>query len=222
MAESARKIASYADLCALPAPLVGEIVDGELVAQPRPALRHAHAASSLGGDLFSPFQRGRGGPGGWVFLFEPELHFATDVVVPDLAGWRAARALDLAAPWTALAPDWLCEVLSDGTRTLDRVRKLPLYARAGVGHVWLLDPGARSSATGGRMAGGCSSRRSERTTGCAPSPSTRSSSSSRGYGVRQADTSHCPTTLQRCPGLQAGDQKDSVGFFGHTFTCRAA
>ncbi|MBI4952535.1 MAG: Uma2 family endonuclease [Myxococcales bacterium] len=154
MAEPARKIPSYADLCAVPAPLVAEIVDGELVAQPRPALRHAHAASSLGGDLFSPFQRGRGGPGGWVFLFEPELHLGADVLVPDLAGWRADRAPDLAAPWTALAPDWLCEVLSDSTRTLDRVRKLPLYARAGVGHVWLLDPGARSLECYRRQEGG--------------------------------------------------------------------
>jgi Uma2 family endonuclease len=39
-----------------------------------------------------------------------------------------------------LAPDWLCEVLSPSTETIDRRKKLAVYARAGVGHVWLVNP----------------------------------------------------------------------------------
>ena len=44
------------------------------------------------------------------------------------------------APWLDLAPDWVCEVLSPSTARIDRGRKLRIYAEAGVGHLWLLDP----------------------------------------------------------------------------------
>ena len=140
MADPARKRATYDDLLAVPDHLVAEILDGELVTMPRPALRHASVSSSLGVDLGSPFQRGRGGPGGWVFLDEPELHLGEDVLVPDLAGWRRERAPAIEAAFATAPPDWLCEVLSESTRRTDRMCKLPIYARAGVGHVWLVDP----------------------------------------------------------------------------------
>lgn len=78
--------ALYEDLTALPPHVVGEIVDGELYVSPRPASPHAHARSVLGADLGGPFDRGRGGPGGWILLDEPELHLGPDVMVPDLAG----------------------------------------------------------------------------------------------------------------------------------------
>ncbi len=39
-----------------------------------------------------------------------------------------------------LAPDWVCEVLSPSTAAMDRADKLPIYARAGVEHAWLVDP----------------------------------------------------------------------------------
>ena len=136
-----KKPATYADLEALPPHVVGEIVAGELYASPRPASRHAVVSSCLGGELIGPFGRGRGGPGGWILLDEPELHLAEDVLVPDLAGWRRERmpqVPDVAA--FTLAPDWVCEVLSPSTRTLDRKAKLPVYAREGVPHVWLMDP----------------------------------------------------------------------------------
>jgi Uma2 family endonuclease len=40
----------------------------------------------------------------------------------------------------ALAPDWICEVLSPSTAASDRAEKMPLYAAHGVGHLWLLEP----------------------------------------------------------------------------------
>jgi Uma2 family endonuclease len=145
---SRHKRASYDDLLALPPDRVGEIVDGVLYTQARPATRHARAASVLGGELEPPFGRGRGGgPGGWILLDEPELHLGRepDVLVPDLAGWRRARMPELPdAPYLTLPPDWACEVLSDSTRALDRSKKLPVYARERVGHVWLVDPSART------------------------------------------------------------------------------
>lgn len=125
----------------VPSNLVAEIIDGALVTQPRPASRHALAASVLGGDLGPPFHRGKGGPGGWILLDEPELHLHGDIVVPDLAGWRRERmpVMPDAAAFE-LAPDWVCEVLSPSTAATDRVQKMRIYAREGVGYAWLVDP----------------------------------------------------------------------------------
>src|SRR5437016_14546809 len=86
-----RSPATYEDLIQVPDHLVAEIVDGELYASPRPAPRHADASSGLNGALRGPFDRGRGGPGGWRILDEPELHIGPDVLVPDLAGWTRER-----------------------------------------------------------------------------------------------------------------------------------
>ena len=138
-----RERATYADLEALPEHVVGELINGELYASPRPAMPHAVTSSVLGAKLNGAFHRG--GPGGWVLLDEPELHLGQDVLVPDLAGWRRERMPR--APRTAactLAPDWVCEVLSPSTSRLDRTAKLPVYAREGVRHVWFVDPEART------------------------------------------------------------------------------
>ena len=121
---------------------MGEIVNGRLIASPRPAVRYANASSVLGGLLMGPFRFGVGGPGGWVILDEPELHLGDDVLVPDLAGWRRERMPRLPKREAALglAPDWVCEVLSPSTEADDPADKMPVYAREGVGHVWLVDP----------------------------------------------------------------------------------
>ncbi len=142
MGEPAKRRATYADLLAVPPPLVAEIVNGVLVTSPRPAARHAIASSAIGGELYGPFARGRnGGPGGWVILDEPELHLREDVLVPDLAGWRRERMPETPdAAAFELAPDWVCEVLSPATQAIDRAEKLPIYARERVGHAWLVDP----------------------------------------------------------------------------------
>lgn len=137
--------ATYADLLRLPEHVVGEIIDEELIVSPRPALPHANVASVVGGDLNSPFQKGRGGPGGWWILDEPELHFGRDLLVPDLAGWRRERLPTLPnAPSLELAPDWICEVISPGTAQVDRGRKMRVYAREKVPSLWLIDPLART------------------------------------------------------------------------------
>src|SRR5688572_33185759 len=114
MADPAARHASYEDVLAAPPEKVAEVVDGELYLNPRPAGPHTAAATALGEELGPPFKRGRGGPGGWIILFEPELHLGANILVPDLAGWRRERlpVITNRLPYFELAPDWACEVLS--------------------------------------------------------------------------------------------------------------
>ena len=139
MTKALKQDATYADLYSVPDNFVAEILGGELYASPRPALAHANAAGSLFAGIHRSFHRTS--PGGWVILFEPELHFGSDVLVPDLAGWLRARLPNVpAAAYLTLAPDWICEVLSTSTEALDRGKKLQIYARESVAHAWLLEP----------------------------------------------------------------------------------
>jgi Uma2 family endonuclease len=138
--------ATYQDVLEAPPHQVAELIDGDLYLNPRPALLHATASSTLGGLLMGPLQFGRGGPGGWRFLDEPELHFGEDVLVPDLAGWRVEHLAPgaFSGPWTALPPDWLCEVTSPSIAKLDLVKKRPLYHAAGIPWLWTVDPRMQS------------------------------------------------------------------------------
>ena len=142
MVTPAKREATYRDVLEAPPHLIAEILHGDLFLQPRPAAPHAAAASVLSMLLGNPYRLGRGGPGGWVLLYEPELHLGRHVLVPDLAGWRRADhpELDLTAAYFERAPTWVAEVLSPATRATDRVRKLPIYAEHGVEYAWLVDP----------------------------------------------------------------------------------
>jgi Uma2 family endonuclease len=145
MVDPVRRRATYDDVLAAPAHQVAEILGDALHLSPRPATPHAVAASVLGGELGGAFGRGRGGPGGWIIVDQPELHLGADIVVPDLAAWRREELPKLpSAPYLTIAPAWVCEVLSPSTSRLDRAEKLPLYARERVRHAWLLDPIART------------------------------------------------------------------------------
>jgi hypothetical protein len=184
MAESAERLATSEDLVQVPPHLVAEILAGKLVTHPRPAPRLALAGSSLGGELLGPFQKGRGGPGGWWILDEPELHLDADVAVPDIAGWRRERMPKLPeTAWFGIAPDWVCEILSPSTARDDRVVKMPVYGLLGLATSgWSIRTCApwRSTAWS-RDAGSC-----WRATGTTPEsprrPSARSRSTSGTFG----------------------------------------
>jgi len=141
MGDPAKRRATYDDVLAAPPHKVAEIINGELVLSPRPAGPHSAAASALGEELGPPFKRGRGGPGGWIILFEPELHLDGHVLVPDLGGWRR-ETMNVVAnePYITIRPDWVCEVVSPSTERYDRGEKIALYAAAGVGHAWIVNP----------------------------------------------------------------------------------
>jgi Uma2 family endonuclease len=131
--------------------VVAEILDGALHTMPRPARPHTNTGSLLGGELHGPFRRGVGGPGGWIILFEPEIHLGPkpDKIVPDLAGWRRERMADAHGDETTpahydTAPDWVCEIISPRTEALDRGKKMRIYRRERVRHAWLINPISRT------------------------------------------------------------------------------
>jgi len=141
----AKRGATYDNMEKVPDTMVAELIDGDLITSLRPASPHARAATALGSDLFGVFDGPPGGaagkPGGWWILAEPELHLGSDVLVPDLAGWRrdGMPVLPNVAAFTQ-APDWACEIVSPSTGAIDRGRKMRIYAREGVHHLWMVDP----------------------------------------------------------------------------------
>lgn len=154
MSRSAEKRATYDDVLNAPAHLVAELIGGALETHPRPVPKHAVSAARLGMSLGGPFDLGSGGPGGWLFMVEPELHLGRDVVVPDLAAWRRERMPVVPdEAFITLAADWVCEILSPLTEMLDRNAKRRIYAEAGVAFLWLLDPRTRSLETFQLVAG---------------------------------------------------------------------
>ena len=142
-----QKISLYEELISLPDLLTGEILNGQLYAHPRPSGKHILVASNIGAEFHGPYQRGKDGPGGWWILQEPEVHFTldTEVAVPDIAGWRKERMPEIPDSHKfTTAPDWICEVLSPSTESIDRQIKMPLYARFGVKYLWLVHPKKRT------------------------------------------------------------------------------
>ena len=142
---AARAPATYQDVLDAPPTMVAQLIRGALHLHPRPASPHARAGSVLGGKIGGPFDFDDDGPGGWWIVFEPELHLGEDILVPDLAGWRRARMprFPRVAYFTD-GPDWVCEILSPSTRALDLGPKREIYRAHGVGHLWLVDPDART------------------------------------------------------------------------------
>lgn len=146
MQEKVERRATYVDLEAVPPLLVAELIGGQLVTHPRPTGQHSHSHFRLGSVLGPPLDEAIDGPGGWRFLTEPELHLGDEVTVPELAGWRVDRIPGPPAPdplspvKIELVPDWVCEVLSPSTEKYDRHEKRDIYAAAGIGHLWLVDP----------------------------------------------------------------------------------
>ena len=142
MGDPAKRKAVYEDLYNLPENMTGEIIDGELIATPRPSRSHTLTTTLLGARVTPPYHFGEGGgPGGWIIIIEPEIGLDGDILVPDLAGWNKNR-FPTKEPhnWISVPPDWVCEVLSPGTVSKDKVVKMPIYAHHGVLHLWLIDP----------------------------------------------------------------------------------
>jgi Uma2 family endonuclease len=137
--------ATLEDLRAVPDDRVAHLVDGQIYSHARPRVAHAELNGVLYRELANSFNdTRRGGPGGWLFLVEPELALGGNVLVPDIAAWRRERlARAPATTQISLRPDWVCEVLSKGTEAFDRGPKRRAYLQSGVPHLWYVQPEAK-------------------------------------------------------------------------------
>ncbi|HEX2572533.1 MAG TPA: Uma2 family endonuclease [Polyangia bacterium] len=137
--------ATWDDLLQRPEDTIREIVDGKLIVLPCPDRSHTQVASDLGILLGARFRFDNGRPGGWILLDKPCLRLGAEIRVPDLAGWRRERYVNLPRRGPIpVVPDWICEVLSPATEREDRTHKRVLYLREGVGHLWLIHPDLRT------------------------------------------------------------------------------
>ena len=146
MPDPARKLATYADLLAIPEETRAEILAGEIVVQPSPTPSHQFTIGEMYVELSGPFQRGRGGPGGWWLIQDVDIEFGVhDICRPDIAGWRRENVPQFPAERPIRhRPDWLCEGLSPRTAIRDQGDKRALYQRVGVPWYWLVDPANRT------------------------------------------------------------------------------
>lgn len=145
---TAERRKTNAELCAeadaLPSPLVGEVIDGVLYTMARPTPAHANVEEGIVLDLRGGPLGGGPPPSGWYIKTEVEIRFSNDEkAIPDVSGWRDERIRGHRNDNPIrVVPDWVCEVLSDGTRRKDLGSKRDMYARQGVRHLWLVEPDA--------------------------------------------------------------------------------
>ena len=142
MTAPARKLATYRDLLALPGNVRAQIVGGEILVEPSPTPEQQSTVGELYAELRGPFQRGRGGPGGWWLIPDVDVSFGPhDVFRPDVSGWGRDRVPSFPKERpVSVRPDWICEGLSPGTAALDQGEKRSAYLRAGVPWYWIADP----------------------------------------------------------------------------------
>lgn len=138
-----RKLDTIADYLARPDHERIELVRGTIVEKSEATAEHALAQAATAGTVRVPFQRKPGSkwPGGWWFFTELEVQLGAEIVRPDVCGYRRERVPEppKGRPF-ALAPDWVCEILSPSNPQRDRVEKLQSYFQARVPHYWIIDP----------------------------------------------------------------------------------
>ena len=137
------EITTVEQLLALPEDgLRHELLAGEHVVTPSPALVHQWIHSELFGRLVSFVT---GNPN-FAVLSSPadiRLELRDTVVQPDLFVFRTEGGHPPAG-WSGVGiPVLVVEILSPGTASRDRGEKRELYQQAGVAEYWVVDPDAR-------------------------------------------------------------------------------
>lgn len=145
MSQSARGRATLDDFWAIPeGERFHELIGGELTQKAAPSGEHGDAQAGVVGALRPSFQRkpGGGGPGGWWIATEVEVLLeASEVVRPDVVGWRRDHCPERPTGIPVkVRPDWICEVVSPTNAKDDTVKKLRLYHQVAIPHYWIVDP----------------------------------------------------------------------------------
>lgn len=112
-----------------------ELIDGVVCISPSADARHNEVLFELSGQLREVVRRRL------VRVFpDTDVRFNAGVVYrPDLSIYRAER-ISPRIERLPTPPDVVIELLSPGSRSLDRVTKQADYGQFGVGEYWLIDP----------------------------------------------------------------------------------
>jgi Uma2 family endonuclease len=115
-----------------------ELIEGDLLVVPRPALRHQFICGNIihqikiyleSNDVGKAYQ-------------EVDVLLGDNVVVPDIVFISKDR-MEIAGEQNVQgAPDLVIEILSPSSRAYDKKKKSKLYWRYGVKEYWLVDPDA--------------------------------------------------------------------------------
>jgi Uma2 family endonuclease len=135
-------VLTYEDYAALPDDGKRyELHEGELSVTPAPGTRHQVLMNLT--LVVVPHVRSMGTG---EMLAAPYDSILSDITVvqPDLVYMDAARVPRISPRGVDGAPTLAIEVLSPSTRTIDRRRKLALYAAHDVTWYWIVDPDART------------------------------------------------------------------------------
>jgi Uma2 family endonuclease len=114
-----------------------EIIDGELFVNPSPVPQHQRLVLRIAFEFELHFRRHGGGQ---VFPAPLDVKFDNfNVVEPDVLVIKTDRAAIVGPKNVQGAPNLVVEVLSDGTRRLDEIKKKKLYDQGGVDEYWIVD-----------------------------------------------------------------------------------
>ena len=115
-----------------------ELIEGELVVNPGPNLRHQAIIGNFYFALRLYFEQHRGGK---VFVAAVDVVLSMEnVLEPDVIVVLVDRASRLQQKNVQGAPNIAIEVLSPGSRRRDEITKRRLYERFGVDEYWIADP----------------------------------------------------------------------------------
>ncbi len=119
-----------------------ELVRGEVHLTPSPTTKHQIILARLHASLEGYISRTHPGR----VLFAPlDVRLSPDTALqPDLIYVANANAAIIQEDYIRGTPDLVVEILSPSTTAHDRATKSPLYAEAGVGEMWIIDPQAKT------------------------------------------------------------------------------
>ena len=131
---------TYEDYANMPDDERYELIDGELIMTAAPNMTHQGISMRLGWQFIPAVERGLGR----VYAAPVDVVLSDhDVVQPDLLFVLRENAHIITEANVQGAPDLAVEILSPSTSRRDWNEKRDLYAKYGVGELWIADPDTR-------------------------------------------------------------------------------
>lgn len=135
-----RNIYTEKDYYNLPENVRAELIDGQIYYMSAPSRIHQEILNFINTEINIYLRSKKGTCKIYPAPFSVKLFKGDDktVVEPDIS--VICNPNKLTERGCTGAPDWIIEITSPSTSSHDYIRKLNLYARAGVREYWIIDP----------------------------------------------------------------------------------